>query len=69
MMAKERCKSTHPTKGMQCGQPLGHGGRHGNGTQISNWDDPGSTLLVHSVFKVAVDTAMPKSEREMLYGE
>jgi hypothetical protein len=65
-MSKERCKSTHPKKGIQCGQPLGHAGRHGNGTQISNWDDPQSTLLTGAIKPSA---PLTPEEREMLYGE
>lgn len=39
MKGAQRCPAVHPQKGIQCGLPLRHGGRHQNGNDAPPWDD------------------------------
>jgi hypothetical protein len=33
------CESKHPTKGINCGLPKGHHGRHQSGVRVETWGD------------------------------
>jgi hypothetical protein len=52
-MKTDRCSSVHPLKGIQCGLPARHTGRHQNGNNAQPWDDP---------------ERLTADEIEMLYG-